>query len=355
MRGFERLFVGVTLFVFLAFLASCGSAPEAGESTDAVEAPDVANGVPGFEVDTNWPTLPDDWTWGQVLGINADSRDHVWLTTGGRVAEFDPEGNPVQVWSARDEAGEWTVIHGLFVDHNDFVWTNAREQHMILKFTREGELVLTIGTLNETGGSNDPNLLGRPAELYVVPETNELFVVDGYSNRRVIVFNGETGEYLRHWGAYGRQPDDEARNRLSDDDPTPAPEFAVVHGITGSHDGLIYVADRTNSRIQVFQQSGDYVTETIIRPGSGAAFSVALSHDPEQEFVYASDGTQHKFWILRRSNMEVLGEFSGEGSEPGQLGRPHNMTTDSKGNIYVAEAEPGRRAQKFAYQGRVAP
>ena len=354
MTEFNRFAVRCTLLVLLAVLGSCAPAVDSGEAPDPEVAADVVDGVPVFEVDPSWPPLPDDWTWGQVLGINADAQDHVWLTTGGRVAEFDPEGNPVQVWSARDEEGAWTVIHGLFVDHNDYVWTNAREQHLILKFTRDGQLVLTIGTLDETGGSNDPNLLGRPAELYVAPETNELFVVDGYSNRRVIVFDAETGEYLRHWGAYGEPPDDEARNRFSDDDPSPAPQFAVVHGITGSSNGLIYVADRTNSRIQVFQQNGEYVMERIIRPGTGAAFSVALSHDPEQRFVYATDGTQHRFWILRRSDLEVLGQFAGEGSEPGQLGRPHNLTTDSRGNIYVAEAEPGRRAQKFAFKNVVA-
>ncbi len=288
MTGLNKFAVG---WIFLAVLGSCAPAMDSGEAEDPEVATDVGEGVPVFEVDRAWPTLPDDWTWGQVLGVNVDGRDHVWVTTGGRVAEFDPEGNPVQVWSARDEEGERTVIHGLFVDHNDYVWTNAREQHQILKFTRDGQLVLTIGTLNETGGSDDPNLLGRPAELYVVPETNELFVVDGYSNRRVIVFDADTGEY---------------------------------------------------------------VMERIIRLGTGSAFSVALSHDPEQRFVYVADGTQHRIWILRRSDLEVVGQFSGEGSEPGQLGRPHNLTTDSQGNIYVAEAEPGRRAQKFAFKELIA-
>ena len=351
----ERRFVGSALVVLLALLG-CGPAPEAGEALEAAAAPDFTNGVPSFEADMGWPaSMPEGFEWGQVLGINADAQGHVWVTTRGQVAEFDPEGNPVQVWSARGPEGQWSVIHGLFVDHNDFVWSNAREQHQILKFTRDGELVMTIGTLDETGGSNDPNLLGRPAELYVEPTTNELFVVDGYSNRRVIVYDAETGEYLRHWGAYGEVPDDEARNRLSEDDPTPALQFAVVHGITGSHDGLIYVGDRTNSRVQVFRHDGEYVTERVIREGNGAAFSVALSHDPEQTFLYVADGTEHRIWILRRETMEVVGQFAREGSGPGELGRPHNLTADSRGNIYVAEADPGMRGQKFEFKGLVSP
>ena len=348
-------FAGSVVIVSVALLG-CGPASDAGEAAEAPVAPDFANGVPSFESDMGWPaSMPEGFEWGQVLGVNADAQDHVWVTTGGQVAEFDPDGNPVQVWSARDANENWSVIHGLFIDHNDFVWSNAREQHQILKFTRSGELVLTIGTLNETGGSNDTNLLGRPAELYVEPTTNELFVVDGYSNRRVIVYNAETGEYLRHWGAYGEVPDDEARNRLTEEDSTPPPQFAVVHGITGSSDGLIYVGDRTNSRVQVFRPDGEYVTERVIREGNGAAFSVALSHDPDQTFLYAADGTQHKIWILRRETMEVVGEFAREGSGPGELGRPHNLATDSKGNIYVAEANPGMRGQKFAFKGLVSP
>ena len=114
---------------------------------------------------------------------------------------------------------------------------------------------------------------------------------------------------------------------------------------------MIYLADRTNSRVQVFKRTGEFVKECVTRPGSGGAFSVALSHDPEQEFVYVTDGTQHRIWILRRSSMEVVGQFAHEGREPGEFGCPHNITVDGIGNIYVAEADPGRRTQKFTFKG----
>lgn len=347
MTVLQRFLAAAGLALVVGGGGACGSPPD----TTAQAAPEAVVEVPRFEPDPSWPALPSDWTWGQVLGINVDGRGHTWLTTRGEVAEFDPGGALVQTWSARGDNDQWTVIHGLFVDHNDFVWTNAREQHQALKFTRDGQLVLTIGTLNETGGSHDPDLLGRPSDMWVAPDTNELFIVDGYTNRRVVVFDAGTGRYLRHWGAYGREPNDEARARPSEEDATPAPQFQTVHGITGSRDGHIYVADRTNSRIQVFDRDGRYLAERIIRPGSGAAFSVALSPDPDQAFVYVADGTEHKIWILRRDDLEVVGEFAREGSGTGELGRPHNLATDADGNLYVAEADPGMRAQKFALTG----
>jgi sugar lactone lactonase YvrE len=324
--------------------------------------------MPTFEVDTAWPQLPGSWVMASGLGLYADAQDHVWVSHRAElvtdealaavaeppgipaplVMELDPQGTVVQSWGPHDQAAEWpTVLHGLFVDHNGFVWSNARDQHQIMKFTRDGERVLTLGIMGETRGSNDTETLGRPSDVYVAPETNELFVVDGYTNRRVIVFDAETGAYLRHWGAYGEPPDDEAAR--AEGDVSPSRHFATAHGITGSSDGLIYVADRSNSRVQVFRRSGEYVTERILRPGSGGAFSVRLS--PDERFLYAADGTEHKIWILRRDGLEVLGSFGSEGAGPGQFQRPHNLAVDSEGNLYVGEADPGWRVQKFTFSG----
>ena len=137
------LTVGVPL-VLLPILATC-TAPDANE---------VPANVPTFQADANWPVLPADFEWGQVLGIATDSRGHVWTSSRSEIAEWDPRGNLVQSWNAAGPDRSWQVIHGLFVDHNNFVWTNARESNLTLKFTQEGEHVLTIGRLDETGGSN---------------------------------------------------------------------------------------------------------------------------------------------------------------------------------------------------------
>jgi DNA-binding beta-propeller fold protein YncE len=323
----------------LTFVTACAERPSSDVATSEGE-------VPVFEVDPKWPALPPAWTWGEALGVAVDGSHHVWLTTEGRVGEFDRDGKFLRSWNAQGPNREWTVIHGLFIDARGFVWVGARDEHQILKFTREGQLVLTIGRRGETGGSNVEELLGRPSEVYVTPDTNEVFVADGYVNRRVIVFDGDTGRYLRHWGAYGKTPEDVPRTRRADDDASAPAQFSVVHGITGSRDGLIYVGDRTNNRIQMFRRDGTFVREQTIRPGSGAAFAVALSADRDQRFVYVADGTDHKVWILRRADLHVLGAIGTEGNAPGQFGVPHNLATDAHGNLYVTEAIPGR-AQKF--------
>jgi DNA-binding beta-propeller fold protein YncE len=357
--------------------------------------PQALSGVPVFKADPTWPTLPAEFTWGQVIGIFADSRGHVWTSSRGRISEWDPQGKLLQSWDARGPNGNWSTIHGLFVDHNGFVWTNARESHLTIKFSRTGQVVMTIGKYNETGGSNDTTLMGRPSEIWVDPADNEVFVADGYGNRRIVVFDGASGKYLRHWGAYGKAPVDPPRrepggqgagtgNSQPQDQTVPAAppqQFAVPHGIAGSRDGLVYLADRANNRIQVFRQNGEYVTEKILRVrcgvqekatwapkracGTEAAFSIAFSHDTPQTYLYVADGGTHVITVLRRSNLEIVDEFGGPGVAPGQLGRPHNITVDPAGNIYVAEAAgpevkhpttgamvpAGHRAQKFTLAG----
>ena len=359
----KKLTIGLAL-VLIPILGICAGADA---NSDA--------GVPAFQADPNWPSLPADFQWGQVIGIATDSRGHVWTSSRSDIAEWDPEGNLVQSWSAAGPDGNWRTIHGLFVDHNDFVWTNARESNMTLKFTREGEHVMTIGQFDETGGSNDPTLMGRPAEIWVDPVDNELFVADGYGNRRVIVFDGETGEYLRHWGAYGERPDDDYQP-----DPMsrePSKQLRTPHGIAGSRDGLIYVADRANNRIQVFRQNGEYVMENVLRPrcapegqpavpgcAGSAAFSVGFSPDEAQAYLYVADGGSHVIIVLRRADLGKVDEFGGPGRGTGQLGRPHNLAVDPQGNIFVAEAQgpwifdaqgdsarAGFRAQKFTLTG----
>jgi DNA-binding beta-propeller fold protein YncE len=353
-------------------------------------------GIPVFEPDPKWPLLPSDWTWGQVIGIFADARGHVWTSNRGRITEWDPNGKLVQSWDARGPDGKWSTIHGLFVDHNGFVWTNARESQLTIKFTRTGQVALVIGKFNETGGSNDTTLMGRPSEIWVDPADNEAFVADGYGNRRVIVFDGATGRYLRHWGAYGKPPVDPparggrgaaagggaGRGQASTEVPAAPPQqFRTPHGIIGSRDGLIYLADRANNRIQVFRQNGEFVRERILRPhcgpeeqatwtpkrtcGNEAAFSIGFSHDEPQTYLYVADGGSHFITIVRRSDLEIVDEFGGPGVGPGQLGRPHNLSVDPAGNIFVAEAagpkvkhpatgaevDAGFRAQKFTFKG----
>jgi len=345
----------------------------------AEQKPATAGAAPQFAVDPSWPLeLPNKWILGAVTGVFVDAKDHVWIThlpetlteeetsveqkppiatccvAAPPVLELDATGKLVQGWGqgSVDDTSNWPRNpHGIFVDHNDFVWIGTYMHHRVQKFTRDGKLVLTIGQYDKNAGSNDTTLLGGPSGIWVDPKTNEAFISDGYRNRRVIVFEGATGKYLRHWGAYGNKPDDtekfDPKTMASGALPK---QFSTPHGLTGSKDGRIYVADRRGNRIQVFDQQGKFLSEKIIAPAtlaSGSAFVIVLSPDPQQQWLYLADGTNHKVWILRRSDLEVVGEFGRGGRQLGQFLRPHGMSVDSRGNLYVGEASTGRRVQRF--------
>jgi sugar lactone lactonase YvrE len=342
----------------------------------------AVRGVPLFKVDPAWPLeLPNKWILGSVTGVFVDSKQHVWVThlpetlteeetsveqkppigtccvAAPPVLEFDAQGKLVQGWGqgSMDDTSAWPRNpHGIFVDHNDFVWVGTHMHHRVMKFTRDGKLVMTIGQYDKNAGSNDTTLLGGPSGIWVDPVSNEAFISDGYRNRRVVVFDAATGKYLRHWGAYGEKPDDtekfDPKTMVSGALPK---QFSTPHGITGSKDGKIYVADRRGNRVQVFDHQGKFLAERIVAPAtlaSGSAFVPVLSPDPQQQWLYLADGTNHKVWILRRSDLSIVGDFGRGGRFVGQFLRPHGMSVDAQGNLYVGEASTGRRVQKFAIQ-----
>jgi DNA-binding beta-propeller fold protein YncE len=364
-------------------LLLCAVVPAAFASRVHGQTPRPATpGAPVFKVDPSWPLeMPNNWILGAVTGVFVDARQHVWVThlpetlteeetsitqkppiatccaAAPPVIEFDAQGKVVQGWGqgAIDDTSGWPRNpHGIFVDHNDFVWVGTYMHHRVMKFTRDGKLVMTIGQYDKNAGSNDTALLGGPAGIWVDAKTNEVYIADGYRNRRVIVFEGATGKYLRHWGAYGEKPDDtekfDPKTMVNGALPK---QFSTVHGLTGSKDGKIYVADRRGNRIQVFDHQGKFLAEKVIAPAtlaSGSAFVVVLSPDAQEQWLYLADGTNHKIWILRRSDLEVVGEFGHGGRQVGQMLRPHGMSIDAQGNLYVGEASTGRRVQKFAPQ-----
>lgn len=329
----------------------------------------TVTGLPSFEVDPSWPPpLPNDWVLGEVAGLAVDHRDHVWLVHRASalppedrdrgappVVELDVEGNVVGAWGGTDAGYDWPAReHGIFVDTDDHVWVGSEGDHLVLKFTRDGAPLLRIGEAGRTGGSDDPSLLGGPQDLYVDADAGELFVADGWDNRRVIVFDAETGEYLRHWGAYGEPPDDAEPGPYDPDQPPPRQFRTPVHGLTMSADGRIYVGDRTNNRIQVFDREGGFEREVFVAPrtsGPGSAFDVAFSHDTGQLFLYMADGANNRVWILRRADLELVGDFGGPGTDPGLFTSVHNVEVDSRGNLYTTEVRVTNRVQKFWFRG----
>ena len=338
--------------------------------------------IPKFEPDPYWPKpLPNNWMLGQTAGIFVDAHEHVWVTTRPRtldnndkyaaltppqadcclpappVLEFDAAGNLVQSWGGPGPGYEWPDNeHGMFVDYKDNVWIggNGDKDTNILKFTKNGKFLLQIGRHGETGGSNDTKNLNRPAGIVVWPKTNEVFVADGYGNRRVIVFDADTGAYKRHWGAYGNKPDDSApRTRVYEG--AGSPQFNIAHGIRISNDGLVYVGDRVNNRIQVFTIEGKFIKEGYIERKTsapeGTAFDIAFSPDKQQQFLYVPDGSNKRVQILNRDTLEVIGFFGGHGGHgAGQFFHIHSIATDAKGNVYIAESY-GMRVVKWTFKG----
>lgn len=336
--------------------------------------------VPTFEVDTAWPApLPNDWAFGQFAGVAVDSRDHIWilqrpgsleddetfLTTDPPTAEccrpappvmeFDQDGQFVQAWGGPGDGYDWPDNeHGIHVDATDGVWLagNGPNDTHILKFTRTGEFVLQIGEKGTTGGSNDTENLNRPSAIQVDSQTDEVFVADGYANRRIVVFDASTGAYKRHWGAYGNRPDDEAPRPIVSEGPGPQ-QFNLLHGLTLAGDGTLYVADRVNNRIQAFQPDGTFLREGFVARstlGSGSTFDVDLSADPDERFLYVADGANNRLWILDRASLRILGRFGRQGRYAGQFYRAEAVAVDSMGNLYIAETE-GKRVQRFLFKG----
>lgn len=239
------------------------------------------------------------------------------------------------------------------MDPDGFVWVagNGTDDHHLLKFTKDGQFVSMIGGIGVSQGSNDTNSVNQVAIMEVDPETNELYVADGYGNRRLIVFDAVTGAYKRHWGAYGEPPVDENPGPWDPNAPPSRTWRTPVHGLAISNDGLVYVSDRPSNRIQVFQKDGTYVKEAVLAPqtyGPGSTWDIAFDPlDTEQRFAYVPDGTNNKVWVLDRETLEPVYSWGRGGGQPGQFDWLHNLDFDSDGNIYTTEVQTGHRIQKF--------
>ena len=338
-----------------------------------VTAQQPAQGLaPKFVVDPFWPKpLPNRWILGQVAGVAVDAQDHVWIVQRPKslsedekgatlspprneccvpappVMEFDPEGNLVQAWGGPGAGYDWPENeHGIFVDAQSNVWLagNAEKDAQILKFTRDGRFQMQIGKPGVSKGDADTQNLNRPADVRLDPATNELFVADGYGNHRVIVFDAATGAYKRHWGANGRPPGDLGVKQFQN----------PVHCVRIAKDGLVYVCDRRNNRIQVFKKDGTFVKEFALAPdtrGGGSVWDLDFSPDPAQTYLYTADGENNLLRILQRSDGKVVGGFGRSGRQAGNFHWVHSIAVDSKGNIYTTEVDNAKRVQKFDFQG----
>jgi hypothetical protein len=370
MKPKRDLYFGATLIGIIAALGFGSSALE-----KAAEAEGFRNiEAPMFEVDPFWPKpLPNHWVLGSAVGVGVDSRDHVFIihrqaplnerTEIGAstdppsgecclpapyILEFDPEGNLANSWGGPSDEYTWpTSNHGITIDPKDNVWiggNGAGDSH-VLKFTRDGQFLMQIGIPGRDPNSHSTDHFGRVAKISFDATGDEAYLADGYRHRRVAVIDANTGEFKRYWGAYGNRPDDTDIGPYNPNDP-PAQQFRTpVHCAEPSNDGLVYVCDRPNDRIQVFRMDGTFVTEKIIAPltlGDGS---------PEQRFMYVADGKNMKVYIMERESLEILTSFGDGGRQPGLFFAVHSIATDSQGNIFTPETYEGKRVQKFVYMG----
>ena len=333
-----------------------------------IAAAQTPEAVPVFEVDAAWPKpLPNNWAVGPVSGITTDARDHIWIIHRGEavkqagvtpappVIEFDAAGNVVQTWGGAGAGYDWPQqVHGITVDGKDRVWISGngeRDTH-ILVFTRQGKFLRQIGRAGASSGSNDTANVAHATQMRVDLQRNEVYVSDGElnQNHRVIVFDSENGRYKRHWGAYGEKPDDAAAKAPVDPAGPPPRQFGnAVHCVRIDRDGLVYVCDRSNGRFQIFRRDGVFQKEIFIARESAVAAAVGdLDFSPDQKFLYVGDSGHQKVWILRRDQLQVVGSFGERGSGAGQFATTlHDLTVDSKGNVYTGEAAAAGRVQKF--------
>tara|TARA_Y100000588_G_scaffold389093_1_gene490953 strand:- start:3083 stop:4258 length:1176 start_codon:yes stop_codon:yes gene_type:complete len=360
--------------------------------------PTPANGepeTPSFQVDPSWPSIPNDWIFGITSGLAIDAEENIWVLQRPRtvapedadraappVMVFDTDGNYLKSWGGPDEGYEWPATeHGIFVDHEQNVWISGSGQgdDQILKFTNDGDFLMQIGSAGQSRGNTDTENVNRAADLYVHASTNELFVADGYGNRRVIVFDAANGEFKRMWGAFGNAPSDPTEDEVVNESN---PEhFSLVHGVKVSNDGLVYVADRRGMRLQVFTVDGRFQEQILVgrtEPDpavltarademahgqpvadlitnvSSARQSVsqtAFSSDPEQRYLFMADRSNQEVVVLERESLTRLSAFGQTGDRPGEFYILHDMVSDAAGNLYTAEVNVGARAQKFNYVG----
>ena len=340
--------------------------------------------APRFEVDPYWPKpLPNHWVIGSAIGVGVDSRDHIFIIHRGDstlnqrtevgadakppigeccrsappILEFDPAGNLVKAWGGPGTGYDWpSSNHGITIDDKDNVWIggNGASDSHILKFTHDGKFLMQIGTPKQPANSTALDHFGRVAKISFDAAANEAFVADGYGNRRVAVIDMTSGKIKRIWGAYGNVPSDSNIGRYEPGAPLAQQFRTPVHCAEPSNDGLVYVCDRPNDRIQVFKKDGAFVKEKQIAPltrGDGSVWDIAFSRDRQQKFIYLADGKNERVYVMDRQSLEIITQFGDGGRQPGQFFAVHSIATDSRGNIFTTETYEGKRVQKFVYRG----
>jgi DNA-binding beta-propeller fold protein YncE len=323
---------------------------------------------PRFEVDATWPKpLPEDWIFGRLGGVCVDSHDHVAVVDRRDITDeevetshrappivvFDAAGNVIRSIGDPDTVPQ--SIHGCSFDREDNIWVGGNGDGIIQKYSHDGKLLLQIGkrgVYDTSDGTREGKLnnsakdqLFLPSGVVIDPDNGDIYVSDGYGNRRVAVFD-KTGKFLRQWGRQATEEETRAG--------APGAFARLVHCIALGNNGLVYVCDRQGDRVHVYDKLGNFQRNIWIRTGTptlpdprGTAWWVAFSRDPEQKFLYVMDGRNEQVHILDHASGKILSSFGRPGHQIGNFTHGHTIALDSKGNLYVAETDWGRRIQKF--------
>ena len=370
------------------------------EKTITAQARGAAPAAPRLEVDVLWPKpfpVAKHWILSSVTGVAVDGQDHLWVVHRGvdalqtnekgpaldpwasmccfsapQILEFDAAGTLLASWDPKTGTGyDWPANpSGIAVDDKGNVWIGSGlptpslaptgrgrgaaappppADAQVLKFSKDGKFLLQIGKAGKVEGSDSQTGFNRPGGLTVDNAANELYVADGFGNHRIAVFDANTGAFKRSWGAYGEKPTDTDPGPYDPNGP-PSRQFRTVSCVKIARDGAVYVCDRQNDRIQVFQKDGKFVKEGVISKtttGDGSVWDITFSNDPQQSLLYVADGHDKKVWIVNRSTLEVIGSFGDGGRLPGHFYGVGSVAVDSKGNVYTGETYDGKRVQKF--------
>ena len=286
---------------------------------------DSAQGRPGEKYE--WPVSPG--------GITVDAKGNVWITAAGPPeipgsanAGAGGGGNRSGTTAATATAASTTTGRGTTANTPPPRPVDAH----VLKFSPTGQFLLQIGKAGAPGDNDSTTALHRPAGTAVDAAANEVYVADGFVNRRVIVFDATTGAYKRHWGGAGEG------------------QFRTVSCVETAKDGTVYVCDRGNNRVQAFDRNGKFLKQGIVAKdtrGTGSVWDIALSSDPQQRFLFVADGHDQKVFILRRDTLQIVGSFGDGGRYPGTFYSVGSVAVDSRGNVYTGETLEGKRVQKF--------
>jgi len=379
----------------------------------AASKPSAAQ-APRFEVAMLWPKpMPNHWIEGSSVGVAVDAQDHVFVLNIGdafnarteigaaatpptgeccspapSVLEFDQSGELVGHWGGPGSGYSWPQTpSGIAIDKLGNVWIagSGPNDMQLLKFSHDGKFLMAAGKAvapppmqapapaaapagrggrGGRGGRAGPpptppnnastESFGGATRISFDASANEAYVADGSRNRRIAVIDMNTGAIKRFWGAYGKTPSDAATPAYSPDAPASQQFGTAVMCAELSSDGLVYVCDRANDRIQLFKKDGSFVKEQTVMPKTlreGSVWDIAFSRDAAQRFLYVADGMNNQVHVFDRQSLALVASFGEGGRVPGEFFALHSIATDSKGNIYTTETYEGKRVQKFTYKG----